>query len=184
LPFGKLKIYELRCYFWLYWILHNRRLKLKFCLRLKLSNWYVDRCRMLCLMLWYNLIKWIWILRSRQIWTIGGHVLSWFFSPFPCVNMLKPCSFQFQNIKQEATEVQPKDLTTISQATTNTKHPVTSTVHTEAPHEPVFLRLKLSNCYVDRCRMLCLMLWYNLIKWIWILRSRQIWSIGGHVLSW
>jgi hypothetical protein len=57
----------------------------------------------------------------------------------PVVNMLKPCSFQFQNIKQEATEVQPKDLTTISQATTNTKHPVTSTVHTEAPRGPVFL---------------------------------------------
>ena len=52
----------------------------------------------------------------------------------PVVNMLKPCSFQFQNIKQEATEVQPKDLT----ATSNTKHPVTSTVHTEAPHEPAF----------------------------------------------
>jgi hypothetical protein len=30
----------------------------------------------------------------------------------PVVNMLKPCSFQFQNIKQEATEVQPKDLIT------------------------------------------------------------------------
>jgi len=31
-------------------------------------------------------------------------------------------------MKQEATDVQPKDLT----------HPVTSTVHTGAPHEPIF----------------------------------------------
>jgi hypothetical protein len=59
-------------------------------------------------------------------------------SRMPVVNMLKPCSFQFQNIKQEAIEVQPKDSTAINQATTNTKHPVTSTVHNEAPHEPVF----------------------------------------------
>ena len=75
---------------------------------------------------------------------------SWLESPFgklkisdqkgrmPVVNMFKPCSFQFQNIKQEATEVQPNDLTAISQAPTNTKHPVTSTVHTGAPHEPIF----------------------------------------------
>ena len=76
---------------------------------------------------------------------------SWLESPFfgklkisdqkgrmPVVTMFKTCSFQFQNIKQEATEVQLKDLTAISQAPTNTKHPVTSTVHTGAPHEPVF----------------------------------------------
>jgi hypothetical protein len=55
----------------------------------------------------------------------------------PVVNMFKPCSFQFQNMKQEATEVQPKDLTAISQAPTNTRHPVTSTVHTGASHEPI-----------------------------------------------
>jgi hypothetical protein len=43
----------------------------------------------------------------------------------PVVNMLKPRAFQFQNIKQEATEEQPKELTAINQATTNTKHLVT-----------------------------------------------------------
>ena len=75
---------------------------------------------------------------------------SWLESPFgklkisdqkgcmPVVTMFKTCSFQFQNIKQEATEVQLKDLTAISQAPTNTKHPVTSTVHTGVPHELVF----------------------------------------------
>jgi hypothetical protein len=47
-------------------------------------------------------------------------------------------SFQFQNMKQEATDVQPKDLTAIRQAPTNTRHTVTSTVHTGAPHEPIF----------------------------------------------
>ena len=56
----------------------------------------------------------------------------------PVVNMFKPCSFQFPNIKQAATGVQPKDMTVISQSTTNTRHPVTSTVHTGAPHEPIF----------------------------------------------
>jgi hypothetical protein len=50
---------------------------------------------------------------------------SWLESPFgklkmydqkgrmPVVSMFKPCSFQFQNIKQEATYVQPKDLTAL-----------------------------------------------------------------------
>ena len=46
-------------------------------------------------------------------------------SRMPVVNMLKPRAFQFQNIKQEATEEQPKELTAINQATTNTKHLVT-----------------------------------------------------------
>jgi len=41
-------------------------------------------------------------------------------------------------MKQEATDVQPKDLTAIRQAPTNTRHPVTSTVHTGAPHEQFF----------------------------------------------
>ena len=41
-------------------------------------------------------------------------------------------------MKQEATDVQPKDLTAIRQAQTITRHPVTSTVHTGAPHEPIF----------------------------------------------
>jgi hypothetical protein len=56
----------------------------------------------------------------------------------PVANMFKPCSFQFPNIKQEATSVQPKELTAINQSPTNTRHPVTSTVHTGAPHEPIF----------------------------------------------
>ena len=55
----------------------------------------------------------------------------------PVVNRIKPCSFEFHNMKQEATEVQPKDLTAISQAPTDTTHPVTLTVHTGAPHEPI-----------------------------------------------
>jgi hypothetical protein len=41
-------------------------------------------------------------------------------------------------MKQEATDVQPKDLTAIRQAPTITRHPVTSTVHTGATHEPIF----------------------------------------------
>ena len=56
----------------------------------------------------------------------------------PVASMFKLGSFQFPNIKQEATGVQPKELTAINQSPANTRHPVTSTVHTGAPHESIF----------------------------------------------